>query len=246
MGSPDVVLLEKGHLAWGATGKSSAIVNMGVWNASKPLMKMLVESIGIFHNFAETIGGNSGFTKIGWMGVAGSAQAERVEKTVRLQKEVGANSQLLTAQEVKKIESRIFTDDVALGIYEPTSGYADPVETTNAYARQAEKNGAQILTGVQVTKIMTEGGRTSGVDTNQGPIKASRVVNAANVWANGLFAELGVNIPIEPTRKQVCLFKRPTNFGKAHMVTDDFVNDIYMKPEGEQTLVGEIEAPGHL
>jgi len=244
MGSSDVVLLEKGHLAWGATGKSSAIVNMGVWNASKPLMKMLVESIGIFHNFAGTIGGNSGFTQIGWMGVAGSAQAERVEKTVRLQKEVGANSQLLTPQEVKKIESRIFTDDVALGIYEPTSGFADPVETTNAYARQAEKNGAQILTGVQVTKITAEGGRISGVNTNQGPIKASRVVNAANVWANGLFAELGVKIPIVPTRKQVCLFKRPANFGKAHMVTDDFLNDIYMKPEGEQTLVGEIEAPG--
>ena len=158
-GSSDVVLLEKGHLAWGATGKSSAIVNMGVWNASKPLMKMLVESIEIFHNFPERVGGNSGFTQTGWMGVAGSAQAQRVEKTVRLQKEMGANSQLISAGEAKKIEPRIFTDDVALAIYEPTSGYADPVETTNSFARQAEKNGAQILTGVQVTKIMTEGGR---------------------------------------------------------------------------------------
>jgi glycine/D-amino acid oxidase-like deaminating enzyme len=36
MGSSGVVLLEKGYLAWGATGKSSAIVNMGVWNVSKP------------------------------------------------------------------------------------------------------------------------------------------------------------------------------------------------------------------
>jgi len=243
-GGSGVVLLEKDHLAWGATGKSSAIVNMGVWNASKPLMKMLVESIEIFHNFPEAIGGNSGFTQTGWMGVAGAAQVQRVEKTVHIQKEVGANSQLLSAQEVKDIESRIYTDDVSLGIYEPTSGYADPVETTNSFARQAEKNGVQILTGVQVTKIMTEGGRVSGVETNQGPIKASKVVNAANVWAKELFAGLGVKIPIDPTRKQVCLFKRPTNFGKAHMVTDDFVNDIYMKPEGEQTLVGEIEAPG--
>ena len=244
MGSSDVVLLEKGYLAWGATGKSSAIVNIGVWNASKPLLKMLIESIGIFHNFAETVGGDSGFTQTGWMGVAGSLQTERIEKVVHLQKEMGANSQLLSTQEVKKLESRIFTDDVASGIYEPTSGYADPVKTTNAFARQAEMNGARIFTGVQVTKIMIESGSVSGVETNQGTVKANKVVCAANVWAKELLAKSGVVIPIEPTRKQVCLFKRPPDFGKAHIVTDDFVNDIYMKPEGEQTLVGEIESPG--
>ena len=244
MGSTDVALLEKGFLAWGATGKSSAIVNMGVWNVSKPLLKMLIESIEIFHNFADTVGGESGFTQSGWMGVAGPAQATRIEEAVHLQNETGANSQLLSAQELKELEPRIFADDVRIGIYEPTSGYADPVKTANAFAHQAEMKGAQILTGVQVTKITTENGHVSGVETNRGPIKASRVVCAANVWAKELFAKLEVNIPIEPTRKQVCLFKRPADFGKAHMVTDDFVNDIYMKPEGEQTLVGEIESPG--
>jgi len=243
-GSPGVVLLEKEHLAWGATGKSSAIVNMGVWNASRPLMRMLVESIETFRNFSDRIGGNSFFTQTGWMGVAGSAQAVRVEKTARLQREIGADSQLISAAEVKKIEPRIFTDDLTLAIYEPTSGYADPVETTNSFARQAEKNGAQVLTGVQVTRIITEHDRVSGVDTNLGRIEAARVVNAANIWAKRLFAELKVNVPIEPTRKQVCLFKRPSTFGKQHMITDDFVSDLYMKPEGDQTLVGEIEAPG--
>jgi len=244
MGASDVVLLEKGHLAWGATGKSSAIVNMGVWNVSKPLLKMLIESIELFHNFADTVGGDSGFTQTGWMGVAGPAQAARIEKAVQLQKQMGANSQLLPAQELKKLESRISTEDVTFGIYEPTSGYADPVKTTNSYAQQAEKNGAQIITGTQVTKITTENGHVTGVETNQGTIRASKVVCAANVWAKELLGRVGVNIPIETTRKQVCLFKRPTDFGKAHMVTDDFVNDIYMKPEGEQTLVGEIESPG--
>ncbi|MGD0422480.1 MAG: FAD-binding oxidoreductase [Candidatus Bathyarchaeia archaeon] len=244
MGSSGVVLLEKGYLAWGATGKSSAIVNMGVWNVSKPLAKMLVESLGIFHNFADAVGGDSGFTQTGWMGLAGPAQVARIEEAVHLQNETGAHSQLLSSQELKELEPRIFADDVRIGIYEPTSGYADPVKTTNAFARQAEKNGAQILTGVQVNRIMTENGQVSGVETNQGTVKASKVVCAANVWARELLAKLNVNIPIEPTRKQVCLFKRPTDFGKAHMITDDFVADIYMKPEGEQTLVGEIESPG--
>jgi len=244
MGAHDVALLERGHLAWGATGKSSAIVNMGVWNVSKPLAKMLVESIGVFHDFANVIGGDSGFTQTGWMGLAGPAQAARIEEAVHLQNETGARSQLLSTRELKELEPRILTDDVSAGIYEPNSGFADPVKTTNAYAGQAEKNGAQILTGVQVTRITTENGHVSGVETSQGAVKSNRVVCAANVWARDLLAQVNVRIPIEPTRKQVCLFKRPADFGKAHMVTDDFVNDIYMKPEGEQTLVGEIESPG--
>ena len=244
MGASDVVLLEKGHLAWGATGKSSAIVNIGVWNVSKPLARMLVESIGIFHNFANAVGGDSGFVQTGWMGLAGPAQAARIEEAVHLQNQTGANSKLLSAQELRELEPRIFTDDLKIGIYEPSSGHADPVKTTNAFAHQAEKNGAQILTGVEVTQIMTENGHVSGVNTNLGKVKASKVVCAANVWAVALLAKLNVKIPVEPTRKQVCLFKRPPDFGKAHMITDDFVTDIYMKPEGDQTLVGEIESPG--
>lgn len=47
MGSSDVALLEKGYLAWGATGKSSAIVNIGVWNASKPLLKMSLPTLSL-------------------------------------------------------------------------------------------------------------------------------------------------------------------------------------------------------
>ena len=244
MGCAGVVLLEKHHLGWGATGKSSAIVNMGVWNASQPLTKMLVESIQVFHNFPQVIGGDCGFKETGWMGVADSAQAGRVEETARLQKQMGANSQLLSVQEVRKLERRIFTDDLAVAIYEPTSGYADPIKTTSAFADQAERNGAQILTGAKVTKIKVDRGRVSGVETNLGTIEASRIINAANVWAKALFAGCGVDIPIEPTRKQVCLFRRPIDFGNPHMITDDFVNDLYMKPEGEQTLVGEIAAPG--
>jgi sarcosine oxidase subunit beta len=244
LGASGVVLLERSHLAWGATGKSSAIVNFGVWNASKPIVRMLIESIKTFHNFSEIIGGSSGFTQTGWMGVAGHAQADRIESTAVLEKEIGAETRLVSVQEVENLESRIHTDDLALAVYEPKSGYADPVETTNSFAREAEKLGAQVLTGTRVRKVRINGGRVEGVETDQGNFEAGRVINATNVWARSLIAGSGVDLPITPTRKQVCLFKRPVDFGKPHMITDDFVNDLYMKPEGEQTLAGEIEAPG--
>jgi sarcosine oxidase subunit beta len=244
MGSPKVILLEKEHLAWGATGKSSAIVNLGVWNASKPLVKMLTESINVFHNFQSLVGGRCGFNQTAWVGLAGEEQAHRVEKTAKAERALGAKTSLVSISELKELEPRLFTNDLVQVVYEPSSGYADPVDTTNSFARQAERMGAKIFTGVRVTAIKVDGGRVRGVETDKGPVEAAKVVNAANVWAGKLFSGLGITLPIAPSRKQVCLFKRPPEFGKPHMIIDDFVNDLYIKPEGEQTLVGEIEAPG--
>ena len=239
-----VVLLERAHLAWGATGKSSAIVNLGVWNASKPLLRMLIESIEIFHDFSKIIGGSCGFVQAGWLGVAGRVHADRLERTALAAKQMGADTEVVSVSEVKRLEPRLFTDDLEMAVYESSSGYADPVETTNSFGRQAEKFGAQIITGVKVTGFRIRNGRVEGAETDQGSVEVGRVVCANNVWASGLLASSGILLPITAVRKQVCLFRRPVDFGKPHMVIDDFVNDLYMKPEGEQTLIGEIETPG--
>lgn len=244
LGCKDVTLLERDHLAWGATGKSSAIVNMGVWNASKPLTQMLLESIRVFHNFERQIGGRSGFNETGWIGVSGAAHEERVRRVSAFEKEIGGVTKIVSPSEVKEIAPGAFTDDLKVAVYEPQSGYADPVDTTNSIAASAEKLGAKILTGTKVTGFLQEGDRVTGVKTENGDVTAKKVIVAANVWALKLLAGLGVSLPITPTRKQVCLFKLTGETGKPRLIMDDFVNDLYMKPEGEQTLVGEIETPG--
>jgi sarcosine oxidase subunit beta len=238
----DVLLLERGHLAWGATGKSSAIVNLGVWNASQPLVKMLLESIDVFRDFSERIGGNCGFKPTGWIGVAGKVQEERVRKTVAAQKSLGANSQILSPSKISEIQPGTFTEDLSLAVHEPLSGYADPVETTNSYGKEAEQLGATIVTGANVTRIV-DGSQTKVIETDKGPFKAEKVVLAANVWTPKLLNCLGVSLPINPTRKQVCLFKLQ-GAGRPRIIMDDFQGDLYIKPEGDQTLVGEIETPG--
>jgi len=243
MGCKDVLLLERDHLAWGATGKSSAIVNLGVWNASEPLTKMLIESIEIFRNFSERIGGNSGFHPTGWMGLTGRKFEERVRKTVASQKNFGAQSKLISPTEASKLQPGIVTEDLTVAVHEPFAGYADPVETTNSYGKAAEKLGARIETNAIVKRIKVEGG-TKVLETGRGTFKAKKVVVAANVWAPKLLTDLGVQLPIKPTRKQVCLFKLTDETKSPRIIMDDFQNDLYIKPEGDHTLVGEIETPG--
>jgi glycine/D-amino acid oxidase-like deaminating enzyme len=244
LGCKNVTLFERGHLAWGATGKSSAIVNVGVWNASKPLVQMLMESIEIFHDFDQKIGGKCGFTQIGWIGVTGAKFEARIRRVSSLENEIGFASTLISPSAVEKLEPGIFADDLTTAVYEPRSGYADPVDTTISFATNAERLGAKILTGVNVTQLIASGNRITGIKTENGIVNAKKVVVAANVWSPKLLHTLGVSVPITPTRKQVCIFKPTGDTGKPRVVTDDFVNDLYMKPEGDGILVGEIETPG--
>lgn len=243
LGCKDVLLLERNHLAWGASGKSSAIVNLGVWNASEPLVKMLIESIKIFRNFKDEIGGNSGFQGTGWIGLTGRKFEERIRKTVGAQIALGAKSKLISPTEVSKLQAGVITDDLTVAVHEPFAGYADPVETTNSYGKAAESLGARIETNTPVKRIKVE--RDSKVlETDKGTFRAKKVVVAANVWAPKLLNELGVQLPIKPTRKQVCLFKLADETKNPRIVMDDFQNDLYIKPDGDHTLVGEIETPG--
>jgi sarcosine oxidase subunit beta len=242
LGCKDVLLLERAHLAWGATGKSSAIVNLGVWNASEPLVKMLLESIDIFRNFSDRIGGNSGFRPTGWVGVTGKKYEERIRKTVTGQRDLGANSTLISPSDVNKLQPGTLTEDLTIAVHEPLSGYADPVETTNSYAKQAEQLGARIETNVTVNKIKLNG-HNKVIETDKGTLTADKVVVATNVWALKLLRDF-VQLPIKPTRKQVCLFKLADQARSPRIIMDDFENDLYIKPEADHTLVGEIETPG--
>jgi len=238
------MVVERGSLASGASGKGSAIVNIGIWHASKPLVKMLIESIETYNNFSERIGGNSGFVQSGWIGLSGPDRETQIRKISEIERGLGADTRILPIEEINRLVPGLFTDDLQMAVYESRSGYADTLETTTSFADQAANLGAKILTETEVSKIRVENGRATGVETDKGPINARKVVVAANVWAPKLLHDIGVEIPITPVRKQVCTFKLPKRHGRIQRAIDDFVGDLYMRPEGDYTLAGEIETPG--
>src|SRR5690606_22237647 len=68
MGMKDVVLVERQQLAAGATGKSGALVRMHYTNPFES--KLAYESLKIFRNWAEEVGGDCGFEGIGFVQIA--------------------------------------------------------------------------------------------------------------------------------------------------------------------------------
>ncbi len=237
MGAGKVLLVEKGHLAGGATGRSGAMVREHYLHPT--LVKMAMEASDIFHNFGDAVGGDARFTETGRLLLFGENDEEAARANVEMNRDLGVEIDTLTPSEILQEVPQVSLDGVVLGVYEPNSGYADPMATTYAYAEQAKERGAEILTNCAVTGIMVKGGRVVGVETQDGEIEADAVVAAAGPWVNKLAAPLGETLPITPVRVQMVHLRRPPSLESLTTNIIDHTTGAYFRVNaGFKTLVG--------
>ncbi len=241
-GAGRVVLVEKDFLAAGPTSRSTAMVRrFYVRPEGFPLdflNRSAARSAEIFRDWAELIGGDPGFHQIGYTILAGQAEAPDLRRSALLAQEQGAHVQLLSRCELQDLVPGMAVDDLALGSYEPESGFADPSSTTMALADRARAHGATIVQYSAASEILVHGSRVSGVRTAAGDVSAPVVVNCAGVWADRLLEPLGLAVGIRPKRHQMCVFQRPPDMG-SHPAIVDLPNRTYMRPDlGDLTLHG--------
>jgi sarcosine oxidase subunit beta len=232
-----VVLLERKFLASGPTGRSSALVRR--FYAMDFLTRTADASASVFQRWAEVVGGGDpDFRQIGVLWLAGADTAAHLRDNVGRARELGGGVELLGPDDVRRLVPALSVHDVAAAAHEPESGYADPSSTTNALATRARELGATIVQEVAVDAILADGARVRGVRTTAGEISAPAVVVCAGLWADRLLAALGLRVPIEPRRHQMCFFRRPPGF-PSHPAILDRPHGTYMRPEtGNLTIHG--------
>jgi sarcosine oxidase subunit beta len=232
-----VVLLEKKHLAAGGTGKSTAVVRMHYEN--EPETRLAWASYQTYAHFADMVGGDCGFVRCGVLWLVDHNNAENLKANVAMHRQVGTNARVVTPPEVREIEPACAMEQVALGAYEPDSGYADPLLTVFAFAKRARDLGVELHEGVTVTGVRTSASRVQGVETSQSVIEAPIIINAAGCWAANLGRMVGLDIPITVERNQIGLFRQPREILRRHCVVADIAVGMYFKPEDAMaTVVG--------
>ncbi|WP_425079840.1 NAD(P)/FAD-dependent oxidoreductase [Ruegeria denitrificans] len=133
------------------------------------------------------------------------------------------------------------------GVYWPQAGYVtDPALSAQNLMDAAKLHGAEVRTGAEVTEILTEGGRVSGVKLASGEeIHAKVVVNVAGPGSSIINKMAGVlddmTIKTRPLRQEVVHVPAPEGFDFEHDGTIVSDSDIacYCRPEhGNHILVG--------
>ena len=241
-GVRDVVVVDKSTVASGGTGKSSACVRQHYSTAET--CRMIRYSLDFFQHFGERVAGEScGFRHTGYLLGVDDKMRAPMEASVALQRSVGIDTRLVSPVEMREIEPRLRAEDLVAGCYEPASGYCNPVETAQGFARAARAAGARILEDTAVVGLLVEGDRVRGVRTAAGDIHAPVVLNAAGLWSAPVAAMAEVELPIHVCRHRISIVTWPQAEQRPHPMFYDFVNNIYTRPEmGEHILVGGLDA----
>jgi len=233
-----VTLLEKNFIASGPTGLSSAIVRQ---HYSNPVtIRMAHQSLKVWRNFADVIGGDPDFTRAGFIVGVVPTDLDSLKANIELQKALGVNTRFVPLEEIQEIEPQVDTTGLGGAAYEPDSGYCDPAAAANSFAKAAQALGVKICTGVKANGFKIETDKVVGVETDQGFIPTGAVVVACGPWTPILLNTIGVELPMITARVKTVLYRLPNDHDQQH-IWADFANQIYYRPEtGNLMLVGSI------
>ena len=240
LGGARVALVERGSIASGPTGYSSAIIRQNYSNPATA--RMALESVAFFQHFKELTDSDCGYHRTGCLSLAAAADADALRDNVAMQRSVGIDVREITANEATSIEPRIALNGSEAIAYETDAGYADPALTASGLAQWAGAHGVDLRLNTPVHRLIIEDGRVRGVATDHGSIAAPTVLVAAGPWTNALLQPLRASLPIEVNRHGVYIYARPAGFRGQHPVVGDFPNGVYFRPEGgDLTLVGSLD-----
>jgi len=198
-----VVLLEKSRLAAGSSGRSGAILRQHY--SDRELASMARDSLRVYANLEARTGRTIGFQRTGVITLAGPERPEMialVERNIAMQQSIGIDTRLIEAREMRALVPGLVVADGSIGAYEPDGGGVDPIRTVEVFAALAREAGAVTRIGVKVTRIVTDGTRVIGVDTDGGRILADDVVVATGPWSRPLLAAIGFDAPLSVVRPE--------------------------------------------
>jgi sarcosine oxidase, subunit beta len=232
-GLTDVLVLERGLLASGGTGKSSGIVRAHYGVPS--IAAMAWRSLPVF----EALGAEVGFRPVGYTVVVGEENAGPLKDNTAMHQGLGIEVDLVDPDQVAALWPMMNVDDVALGAYEPRGGFADATQLALHFGQRARAHGARVRQNAPVARIVTSGSRVTGVELADGEVvEADLVVVAAGWWSARLLADLGVDFPVEAYRSELLVVDTGEPLPDLPVVSD-LVSLQYCRLEGSgQFLVG--------
>jgi sarcosine oxidase subunit beta len=201
-GVRSVVLLEKGRLGEGSTGRCLGGIR---YQFSTPInIRFSLESLRFFRSCPGELGIDPGLKQIGYLFLATTQRSEAVLRgNIAPLRSFHIPVELLEPGEIRHRWPFLKVADVRCGSFCGEEGYAGPYEVLMGYIKGAQRAGCHIYEGVEAKGIAVQGERVTAVLTEQGPISCGWAVNAAGPHAASVGAMAGVEIPVRSLRRQV-------------------------------------------
>jgi glycine/D-amino acid oxidase-like deaminating enzyme len=113
-------------------------------------------------------------------------------------------------------------------VYEPHSGYINPVDYVAMWVNEGRAAGGVALETTNVASLLRHGNRVAGISTSIGEIHAQHVIIAAGAWTPGLMQAEGLETTIRTKGIQVNLIKKAAAF--PHPIVIDERTGFFTRP----------------
>ena len=188
-----VVLCEKGTIAGEQSSRNWGWVR--VMGRDKREIPLALESQRLWEEISAEKGVETGFRRAGILYVFDTQRMrDTYTEWAEHAREYQVSSRLLDRREMEAIVPGL-NPSIDAGLFTPSDARAEPQKATPALAAMAQRAGVKIFTQCAVRGIETTGGRISGVVTERGSIKASRVLLAGGAWSRLFCGNFGLDLP---------------------------------------------------
>ena len=196
-----IAVLEKGWVGGGNTGRNTTIVRSNyLWDESAHLYE---KSLQLWEGLSQELNFNVMFSQRGVMNLGHSLQDMRdIYRRSNANRLNGIDSEILSPAEIKAMVPAMNVSENArypvLGAsFQARGGVARHDAVAWGFARAADEHGVDIIQNCEVSGIFKENGAVTGVETNRGEIRASKVAVVAAGHSSVLGDMAGLRMPIE-------------------------------------------------
>ncbi|MBS9720803.1 GcvT family protein [Tianweitania sp. BSSL-BM11] len=246
-GWTDVMLIERSELTSGSSWHAAG--GFHTLNGDPNVAKLQAYTVQLYKELEEISGQSCGLHLTGGAMVADSPERMDFLRLGHAKgRYLGMDTELITPSEVKAMFPLMDEKNFVGAMWDPVEGHLDPSGTTHAYAKAAQKLGAEIVLRNPVTELTQDADGTWNVVTVNGTVRCEHVVNCGGLWAREVGRMVGVELPLLAMEHMYLLtedipevmeFNKST--GREMIGVMDFKGEIYTRQERNGVLLGTYE-----
>ena len=239
-GWSDVVLVERADLTHGSTWHAAGLLPL--FNMSYSVGQLHKYSVDLYKRLEAETGQDVGFHVNGNLRLATNRdRMDEYQKYCGTANTIGVPFEMIGPAEIKELWPLCNTDGLVGALFHPDDGHIAPAALTMALAKGARAGGVMILEDTKVTGIKHDGTRVTGVETEQGEIKADAVVLSGGMWTRDLAASIGVNVPLHACEHYYIVTEPFDGVTPDLPVLRDYDACAYYKEDAGKILLGAFE-----
>lgn len=194
-----IVVIEQNHLCSGSTSLAGSLITKLRGNTQLiPLVEETHRAVSFLKDF---IPGSINENRIGCIHVAISDETvKNLEQLKNIADDFNIDTETVTSGWIRKHVPWLKTGEIQKALFTPDEFLVDGTQLGFVYAAAARKMGVKYFIHNEVTQLLAENGKVTGVNTSVGKYAAEVVIDAAGIWSNRLLSPLNFLLPYAPVR----------------------------------------------